>query len=181
MLTTLQAQLNDSSQQIEMLQLQNISEQTIILFQDVRETVNELHPASSCSDIPQYRSKPSGEYWIVTDSTSSPVKVFCDMDWNSCSCNTAGGWMRVSNLDMTDPNQNCPDGFRLVNRTTPPLRTCGRPGPAGCVSILPIQLMGWSTLEFVREWLATKIRLQMLLIHITTIDLLTMLTLMVWA
>ena len=42
--------------------------------------------------------------------------------------------MRVANLDMTDPNQNCPDGFRLVNRTTPPLRTCGRPGPAGCVS-----------------------------------------------
>ncbi len=42
--------------------------------------------------------------------------------------------MRVANLDMTDPNQNCPDGFRLVNRTTPPLRTCGRPGLAGCVS-----------------------------------------------
>ena len=42
--------------------------------------------------------------------------------------------MRVANLDMTDPNQNCPDGFRLVNRTEPPLRTCGRPGPAGCVS-----------------------------------------------
>ena len=34
---------------------------------------------------------------------------------------------------MTDPNQNCPDKFRLVNRTEPPLRTCGRPG-AGCVS-----------------------------------------------
>ena len=43
--------------------------------------------------------------------------------------------MRVANLDMTDRNQNCPDGFRLVlNNTTPPLRTCGRPGPAGCVS-----------------------------------------------
>ena len=42
--------------------------------------------------------------------------------------------MRVANLDMTDPNQNCSDGFRLVNRTEPPLRTCGRPGPGGCVS-----------------------------------------------
>ncbi len=41
--------------------------------------------------------------------------------------------MRVANLDMTDPNQNCPDGFRLVSRTEQPLRTCGRPGP-GCVS-----------------------------------------------
>ena len=43
--------------------------------------------------------------------------------------------MRVANLDMTDPNQNCPAGFRLVNRTSAPLRTCGRSGPLGCVSI----------------------------------------------
>ena len=136
-----QAQLNDSNQLIEMLQvqhIQNISVQennSIILFQDVREiivTVNKLHPASSCSDIPQYRSRLSGEYWI-TNSNGSPVQVYCDMDRTSCSCNTAGRWMRVANLDMTDPNQNCPDGFRLVSRTTPPLRTCGRPGP-GCVS-----------------------------------------------
>ena len=49
-------------------------------------------------------------------------------------CNTTGGWTRVANLDMTVPSQQCPDGFRLVNRTTAPLRTCGRPGPAGCVS-----------------------------------------------
>ena len=42
--------------------------------------------------------------------------------------------MRVANLDMTDPNQNCPAGFQLVNRTSAPLRTCGRPGPVGCVS-----------------------------------------------
>ena len=35
---------------------------------------------------------------------------------------------------MTDPSQQCPDGFRLVDRTTAPLRTCGRPEPAGCVS-----------------------------------------------
>ncbi len=43
--------------------------------------------------------------------------------------------MRVANLDMTDPNQNCSEGLRLVTRTEPPLRTCGRiEGPAGCTS-----------------------------------------------
>ena len=45
--------------------------------------------------------------------------------------------MRVANvnLDMTDPTQQCPDGFKLINRTDPPLRTCGRPdGTNGCVS-----------------------------------------------
>ena len=90
------------------------------------------NPASSCSDIAQ--DSPSGEYWIQTSSNNSPVQVYCDMTSRNCSCNTTGGWMRVANLDMTDSSQQCPDGFRLVTRTTAPLRICGRPGPAGCVS-----------------------------------------------
>ncbi len=121
-------------------QLNNQSSQ----FKDLQSIIAELgpmafypgtrigNPASSCRDIPQDR--PSGEYWITTDSTSSPVQVYCDMNRTSCSCNAAGGWMRVANLDMTDFHQNCPEGLRLVNRTEPPLRTCGRPGPAGCIS-----------------------------------------------
>ena len=52
----------------------------------------------------------------------------------TCCNNTTGGWTRVANIVMNDPSQQCPDGFRLVTRTTAPLRTCGRPGPAGCVS-----------------------------------------------
>ena len=47
----------------------------------------------------------------------------------------AEGWMKIADLDMTDPTQECPDGFKLINRTEPPLRTCGRPdGTTGCVS-----------------------------------------------
>ncbi len=43
--------------------------------------------------------------------------------------------MRVANLDMTDHNQNCPEGLRLATRTEPPLRTCGRmEGLARCTS-----------------------------------------------
>ena len=88
------------------------------------------NPASSCCNIPL--CSPSGEYWIQTSTTNSPVQVYCDMTRTCCS--TTGGWTRVANLDMTDPSQQCPDGFRLVNRTTAPLRTCGRPETAGCVS-----------------------------------------------
>ena len=73
------------------------------------------------------QDSPSGEYWIQTNNTNSPVQVYCDM--NRTCCSTTGGWTRVANLDMTDPSQQCPDGFRLVNRTT-----CGRTEPAGCVS-----------------------------------------------
>ena len=89
------------------------------------------NPASSCGDISGDR--PSGEYWIQPDSASSPIQVYCDTMQRNCSCNTTGGWARVANIDMTDPSQSCPSGFDLVTRTTPPLRTCGRPG-AGCVS-----------------------------------------------
>ena len=38
--------------------------------------------------------------------------------------------MRVAHLDMTDPNQQCPSGFRLI---TSPKRMCGTPGRR-CVS-----------------------------------------------
>ena len=41
--------------------------------------------------------------------------------------------MRVANLNMTQPNQQCPSGFRTF--TASGKRLCGRPGPAGCVSV----------------------------------------------
>ncbi len=129
-------QLNNQSSQLSnsILALsRSISEQNKKNVQDlnnVQSILEELepfylgtinNPASSCSDIPQDR--PSGEYWIATNSTSSPVQVYCDLNRTSCSCNTTGGWTRVANLDMTDPNQNCPEGLRLETRTEPPLRT----------------------------------------------------------
>ena len=54
----------------------------------------------------------------------------------NCSWDSATGWMREANLDMTDPTQQCPDGFKLINRTKPPVRTCGRPDGQrdGCAS-----------------------------------------------
>ena len=44
--------------------------------------------------------------------------------------------MRVANFDMSDPDQNCPDGFTQVDSANPPLRLCGRPGPTGCSSMV---------------------------------------------
>ncbi len=145
----LHTQLNSSNQLIQ----DQLSATSAVLQQSLSKQENRLeniqliveeleevrlgavnNPASSCSDI-SAQDRPSGEYWIATDSTSSPVQVYCDMNRTSCSCNTARGWMRVANLDMTDPNQNCSEGLRLVTRTEPPLRTCGRiEGRAGCTS-----------------------------------------------
>ena len=86
----------------------------------------------ACKYLPT--NSPSGYYWIQPNSSCPPVQVYCDTSPKNCSCSTTEAWMRVANLDMTDPAQDCPDGFRLVRRTEPPLRTCGRPGPVGCVS-----------------------------------------------
>ena len=45
------------------------------------------------------------------------MKVFCDMK-RVCGCDEGrgegGGWMKVANIDMTRPNENCPAGFRKV-------------------------------------------------------------------
>ena len=91
-----------------------------------------LNPARSCGDLYSHGYRQSGYYWIK--AARLPVKVFCDMV-RACCGNTSSGWMRVANIDMTDPTQQCPDGFRLINRTEPPLRTCGRPvDHKGCVS-----------------------------------------------
>ncbi len=96
-----ESQINNLKQQIQQLNTQldvqseklNHSNQQIqILFQADRNIIARLqlgaivYPANSCNDIPQY--KPSGEYWIATNSSSSPVQVYCDMNRTSCSCNT---------------------------------------------------------------------------------------------
>ncbi len=81
------------------------------------------NPAKSCSKLPQ--GSLSGEYWI-TGSDNSPIPVYCSTNRKNCHCNTTGGWMKVADIDMTDPYEKCPDGFKVINRTESPLRTCGR-------------------------------------------------------
>ena len=99
---------------------------TALLLEEINPVGSKRKPTSSCKNIPQ--GTPSGTYWIqgLDDSSS---QQYCHMT-RTC-CERTGGWMRVANLDMKDTNQQCPSGFRLV---TSPRRSCGRPGPAGCVS-----------------------------------------------
>ena len=84
-----------------------------------------LNPAPSCQLIQQ--GSPSGHYWIQHTGTGYANLEYCHMT-RRC-CNSTGGWMRVAHLNMTDSNQRCPSGFRLI---TSPKRTCGTPG-SGCV------------------------------------------------
>ncbi len=114
---------------------------------DCEKPGEQLNPVESCRDVP--RSKGSGEYFIQPKCSSNdgPIKVYCDMDSEERFPDTQGGWMRVANLDMTDRNQTCPDGFAPITRSTAPKRLCGRPSTvsAGCVSVVfPVHGVGYS-------------------------------------
>ena len=86
------------------------------------------HVFLSCAAILQSSSSsPSGNYRIK--SPNGYVNAYCDMFW-SCGGIT-GGWMRVTELDISNPNTQCPSGLELI---TSPRRLCrGRdPNPETC-------------------------------------------------
>ena len=98
----------------------------------------EGNPAESCMRIAEETPYArSGEYWIRSCSGSA-VRVYCEMDGSRCCSNlgtnsSAPGWMRVANLDMTNPSHVCPAGMFLGADTRK--RLCRRRVAAGCISI----------------------------------------------
>ena len=108
-------------------ELKNHNEQKL---QDLLNEFETLRIHLSCKNL--LAGSLSGYYWIY-NSTGYPNRVYCDMT-RRCGCNSTGGWMRVAFINMTDPNQQCTDGLRLI---TSPKRTCGRSTPAvGCASVV---------------------------------------------
>ena len=118
------------------VELKNHSEQKL------QDLLNELesqhqcnetlstHKPASCKSVP---ADSSSGYYSIYNSTGHHDSVYCDTT-RRCGCNSTGGWMRVAFLNMTDPNQQCPDGLRLI---TSPKRTCGRSTPTvGCASVV---------------------------------------------
>ena len=91
---------------------------------------SQQNPASSCQNITLDR--PSGTYWIENPSNNGSLsQQYCETSLGSrCACESTGGWMRVANFDMSNPQQECPRGFRKFET---PKRSCGRK-QSGCVS-----------------------------------------------
>ena len=86
----------------------------------------------SCQDIKtHWPYSPSG-YYTISISNGDTKVVYCHME---TLCNSTGPWTRIAYLDMSDPTQHCPSGFRLY--TSGVVRACGRPSTAnlgGCQS-----------------------------------------------
>lgn len=106
----------------------NITEKVrTLIMNNVLAPGSFQNPATSCVNLPL--GSPSGNYWIQNSSTGNATLQYC-RNSTRCSC-SAGGWMRVANLDMTDQNQQCPSGFRDV---ASPRHSCGRPDSTTCAS-----------------------------------------------
>ena len=85
----------------------------------------------SCEEIKaDDPNSPSGHY-IIVDTIGRVRHVYCYME---ALCGSEKGWMRVAYLDMSDPSEKCPDGFRLYEENG--VRACGRPSTTSgsCVS-----------------------------------------------
>ena len=81
---------------------------------------SQQYPALSCNEIAERMPhSSSGLYWIQNNARSLSVQVYCDLEKEFLG---SKGWMRVANLDMTDPNQQCPPNFNLYAEN----RLCGK-------------------------------------------------------
>ena len=85
----------------------------------------------SCEEIKTYWPGSPSDYYTIADSNGHTRHVYCYMEE---LCGSDEGWMRVAYLNMSDPNEKCPEGFRLYEENG--VRACGRPSTSSgsCLS-----------------------------------------------
>ena len=87
---------------------------------------------SSCSNVLVRNPSASSGYYDVNLSNGSVITVYCDMDGNNCD--GEGGWIRVAQLNMSEPGATCPPGLTtLQNYSNIDHSLCGR-SSFGCNS-----------------------------------------------
>ena len=86
---------------------------------------------TSCNVIKKNWPNSLSGYYII-GGINGPLYVYCNMEE---LCGSGGGWTKLAYLDMTDPTQNCPSGFRL--HQSGGVRACGRANSTegSCVSV----------------------------------------------
>ena len=88
--------------------------------------ITDFYPPSSllhsCEEINTNWPDSLSDYYLIADTNGHPRHVYCHME---SLCNSGEGWMRVAYLNMSDPTEECPPGFRLYNQSG--IRACGRP------------------------------------------------------
>ena len=114
-----------------------VAELSVQLQEFIQPGQNSQHPAYSCQQIYGSRpDSPSGYYWLrgpKGHKNAHAAHVYCHMHTNISVFGTTHGWLEVGNLDLSDPHQKCPKGFKLI---THPVRACVKTTKKGCSSIL---------------------------------------------
>ena len=93
--------------------------------------LTQCQQLSLCSDVLVRNPSASSGYYDVNLSNGSGITVYCDMDGNNCD--GEGGWIRVAQLNMSEPGATCPPGLTLQNYNNIDHSLCGR-SSSGCAS-----------------------------------------------
>ena len=120
--------------------IQNLTTIVQRLAQDMA-TADGYRPSPllhSCEDIKNKWPDSSSDYYTIVDTNGRRRHVYCEME-QVCG---SSGWMRVAYLNMTDPSEECPRGFRLYNQNG--VRACGRQASStgGCLSSVQFPTYG---------------------------------------
>ena len=85
----------------------------------------------SCEEIKTQYPNSLSDYYTIIDGTGHARHVYCEMG-QVCG---SSGWTRMAYLNMSDPTEECPSGFRLYSQNG--VRACGRPVTSGgsCQSV----------------------------------------------
>ena len=93
--------------------------------------LSQCQQLSLCGDVLVRNPSSSSGYYDVNLSNGSVITVYCDMDGNNCD--GEGGWIRVTQLNMSEPGATCPPGLTLQNYNNIDHSLCGR-SSSGCAS-----------------------------------------------
>ncbi len=97
-----------------------VQSELVQLLSPITKEINHLRspgkspctPAHSCKEIYiKDATSTSGYYWVKSLSAHA-VQVYCDME--TTSCGEDKGWVKVSSIDMSNPQHVCPSGLNTL-------------------------------------------------------------------
>ena len=131
------------SEEVTLILTDLIQETTAVLQDLVNQSLHGLleakvlgrlqnYPASSCYELRRAGLQQSGWYWVRAGNGTA-VNVYCDLTTSYGM--DSQGFMRVANLDMTEPTHSCPPTLHSFSNSCGK-RLCGRGHSSpGCSSI----------------------------------------------
>ena len=130
--------LEDNLQEDLDILIETVFEISFILQEFIHLGQQEKYPAPSCKELCYAKpGMPSGWYWLKgpkTISGAQPTKMYCEMEKMDIPIfGPTQGWIRVANLDLSDPYQDCPRGLHLIDKQGK--RLCAKNIDKGCQSI----------------------------------------------